>query len=82
MKIKNSFFNKLIAKGVLLLILLLSFTSSLMAESFTIEMADKLRADGRIYAVLAVMLIIFTGIIAFLVYIDRRISKLERKNKP
>jgi hypothetical protein len=46
-----------------------------------VEMADKLREDGKIYAVLAVILIIFAGIITYLFVLDRKISKLEDKNK-
>ena len=41
-------------------------------------MADALRANGKIYVVVTVIGIIFTGIISYLVYIDRKISKLEK----
>jgi hypothetical protein len=44
------------------------------------EMADALRKDGKIYVVVLVLATIFAGIIAFLVRLDRKISKLE-KNK-
>ncbi len=50
----------------------------LMAQ---VEMADQLRSSGKIYGVLAVILIIFIGMIGFLVVQDRRLSKLEEKLK-
>jgi CcmD family protein len=42
------------------------------------EMADKLYADGRIYVVVAVVATIFTGIIVYLINLDRRLAKLEK----
>jgi len=44
------------------------------------EMADRLRADGKIYVVVAVIVAILAGLILYLVRLDRRISKLEKKN--
>jgi CcmD family protein len=44
------------------------------------EMADKLRADGKIYVVVVVLATIFAGIFGYLVYIDRKITKIERDN--
>jgi hypothetical protein len=45
----------------------------------TIEMADQLRADGKIWTVIAVILIIFIGLIAYLIRLDSKISNLEKK---
>ncbi len=36
-------------------------------------------SNGKIYVVLAVCLTIFTGIVLYLVRIDRKISRLEKK---
>ena len=44
-----------------------------------IAMADQMRADGKIWVVFAVISVIFVGIIAFLVNIDRKVSKLEKQ---
>lgn len=44
-----------------------------------IEMADLMRADGKIYVVVAVLLIIFFGLIVYLINLDRKVSKLEKK---
>ena len=46
-----------------------------------VEMADRLRADGKIYVVVAVLLTIFTGIIAYVIRLDRKISRLEKGSK-
>lgn len=60
-----------------LLFLLLSPMVSL-AQNAQPEMADALRKDGKIYVVVLVLATIFAGIIAFLVRLDRKISKLEK----
>ena len=46
-----------------------------------VEMADRLRADGKIYVVIAVLVTIFIGIIAYVIRLDRKISRLERGGK-
>lgn len=43
-----------------------------------IEMADAMRQDGKIYVVVAVLSIVFVGIVGLLVYLERRLSKLEK----
>ncbi len=42
-----------------------------------VEMADAFRADGKIYVVITVLGIIFACLTLYLVYLDRRIKKLE-----
>lgn len=44
-------------------------------------MADSLRESGKIYVVVIIIAIIFLGIVAYLVHLDRKISKLEKDNK-
>ena len=44
-----------------------------------VEMADGLRADGKIYVVVAVLVTILLGIILFLIMIDRKVSDIEKK---
>jgi len=43
------------------------------------DMAGGLRSSGKIYVVVLVLATIFAGIIAFLIYLERRLSKLERE---
>ncbi len=61
-----------------LLFVMLGFIIS-KAQTDGPEMADALRQNGKIYVVITVIGIIFTGIISYLIYIDRKISKLEKK---
>jgi len=42
-----------------------------------VEMADTMRSEGKIYVVVAVVLIILLGLIGYTTHIDRKISKLE-----
>ncbi|MDF7818763.1 CcmD family protein [Runella sp. MFBS21] len=44
-------------------------------------MADQMRADGKIWVVVVVIGVIFAGIIAFLVNLERKVSKLEKQSK-
>lgn len=44
-----------------------------------VEMADELRSSGKIYVVVAVLAIIFLGIIIYLVNLDRKITRLEKE---
>lgn len=46
-----------------------------------VEMADMMRQDGKIWVVVGVILILFIGIILFLISLDRKIAKLEKNNK-
>ena len=46
-----------------------------------VEMADAIRQSGKIYVVVGVLCIIFLGIIAYLISIDRKVSRLESKMK-
>jgi ABC-type amino acid transport system permease subunit len=46
-----------------------------------IEMADKFREDGKIYVVLAVILLILSGMFTYLFLLDKKIKQLEQLNK-
>ena len=48
-------------------------------ESSTADMADAMRSNGRIYVVVAVVVLILIGLILYLVRLDRKISKMERE---
>jgi len=49
-------------------------TNELAAQS---ESTDFLHSTGKIYVVIAVIVAIFIGIIAFLIYLERKLTKLE-----
>ena len=44
------------------------------------KMADAMRSNGKIYVVVAVVLTILLGLIAYLIRLDRKISKLEKES--
>jgi hypothetical protein len=47
------------------------------AQAQEVEMADRLRADGKIYVIVAIILIVLSGLILYLVALDRKVKKLE-----
>ena len=57
------------------LILILLATNICSAQT---EMADAMRANGKIYVVVAVLATIFAGIFAYLIVLDRKITKAEK----
>jgi len=44
----------------------------------SVEMADSMRADGKIYVLVGIIAIVFAGISVYLISTDRKISKLEK----
>ncbi|MGA0109774.1 MAG: CcmD family protein [Schleiferiaceae bacterium] len=46
-----------------------------------VEMADAFRADGKIWVVVAVVGVIFAGILAYLTWMDLRLRKAENSAK-
>lgn len=45
------------------------------------EMATTMRSNGKIYVVVVVLATIFAGIFTYLVYLDRKITRLEKEKK-
>lgn len=62
--------------SLLTLLLLFLFIPGYSQE---VEMADTMRSEGKIYVVVAIVLLILAGLIAYLVMIDRKATRLERK---
>jgi hypothetical protein len=58
---------------------LLAF-SILKAQDKAPEMADTLRQNGKIYVVVAIIGVIFAGIIIYLIRLDRKITRLENNS--
>ena len=71
---------KIIYKFFLIVsVILFSSLSAFTQQTDEIEMADLLRSSGKIYVVVAVLLIILAGLIIFLIRIDSKVSRLEKK---
>ncbi len=43
-----------------------------------VEMADVMRSEGKIYVLVGIIVLIFIGLLAYVVQTDRRVSKLEK----
>jgi len=43
-----------------------------------VEMADQLRAEGKIYVVVTIILIVLAGLIFYLFLLDKKVKKLEK----
>jgi len=65
----------------LLATLLFSFLTLLLSVQTAMaqDMATEMHSNGKIYVVVFVLATIFAGILGFLVYLERRIKKLESK---
>ena len=66
-------------KFIVLIGLLINFATAFAQQNQPIEMADELRSSGKIYVVIAVIVIIFIGLAIYLFSIDRRLKKIEKE---
>jgi len=71
----NKFFKQVLKP--LLVTLLISINA--LAQDSEIQMADTMRSNGKIYVVLVTVLTVLTGLFLFLIYLEKKISKLENK---
>jgi CcmD family protein len=72
-----------------LCLLLLSLSASAQNEVNTkptadqteVEMADKFRENGKIYIVVAVVMIVLLGIFVYLFMLEKKLAKIEKELK-
>ncbi|MDQ1139670.1 MULTISPECIES: CcmD family protein [Pedobacter] len=69
-------------KKILFSLILMFATVQLFAQDNGVEMADTLRSNGKIYVVVACIVIILLGLLAYLFSIDKRLKKIEKENSP
>ena len=69
----------MIPRILLLLGSLLAAIAGVAQNNDQPQMADVMRSNGKIYVVVAVLVIILLGLILYLVRLDRKISKLEKE---
>jgi ABC-type spermidine/putrescine transport system permease subunit II len=48
-------------------------------QNLPVQMADTMRSNGKIYVVVAVIVTLFIGIVAYLITLDKKIAKLEKE---
>lgn len=62
-----------------------SFTTLLVRAQDSLQkekpqMADAMRSNGKIYVVVTVLLIILAGLFSYLINLDRKMGRLEKKD--
>ncbi|MCC6373032.1 MAG: CcmD family protein [Bacteroidia bacterium] len=57
--------------------MLMAFSAGAQNENGGAQMADVLRENGKIYVVITVIGIIFIALVFFLVYLERKLKRLE-----
>jgi hypothetical protein len=50
-------------------------------QNSRVEMADSMRADGKIYVLVAVIVTLFAGFLIYLVKTEQKIKKVEKSLK-
>ena len=60
------------------LLSLFFMTAAHVTSAQNVEMADTFRSEGKIYVVVAIVLIVLVGLILYLFLMDRKMTKLER----
>lgn len=69
-------------KWMLLIFLLVPAGILVAQEAATDANPEGLRADGKIWVVMAVCLTILAGLLLYMFRIDKKITALEREEKP
>lgn len=67
-------------KFALLAAMLLCFITVNAQPGNDVEMADALRASGKIYVVVVTIVIVFIGLAFYLFSMDRRLKKIEKED--
>ncbi len=75
----NNFFKGF--KKTILTALAFLIVTLVNAQSDKPEMADAMRANGKIYVVVVVCLIILIGLFLYVVRVDRKITRLEKETR-
>lgn len=63
------------------LLLLCVSIASFAQETTTAQQTDFMNSNGKIFVVLAVVVLIVLGLFAYLYALDRRITRLEKEEK-
>lgn len=68
-------------KSIYLTFLLLMVASFVQAQESTVAMADTLRSEGKIYVVVGVVMLLVAGLLGYVIYLDRKLSRIEKHNQ-
>lgn len=73
---------RIVLSIILMFFSLLSYAQEkTTAANSGVEMADTFRSEGKIYVVVAVVLVILLGLLTYVSLLDKKISKIEREIK-
>ena len=72
---------KLFKKSSLLILFVFFLINSFAQDTTTANENGFMYENGKIYVVMAVVVIILIGLFLYMVNLDRKISKLEKKDK-
>ena len=64
-------------KKLTILLAIFFSMSGISPAAAQVEMADTMRAEGKIYVVVAITLTVLAGLIFYLFLIERKVKKLE-----
>ena len=64
-----------------LLLSILMFIVSAVQARQEVEMAYTMRSEGKIYVIVAIILLILAGLIFYLFMLDRKVKRMEDKLK-
>ena len=60
-----------------ILVIALVLATGIANAQAEVEMADGMRSEGKIYVVVGIILIVLTGLVVYLVTLDRKVKRLE-----
>jgi CcmD family protein len=63
----------------LFLLFVFAIMPALLSAQEQVPMADTMRSEGKIYVVVAIVLVILLGIGAYLFMMDRKVTRLEKE---
>jgi len=66
-------------KKIISVLVLAIVSIAVQAQSATVEPVDTMRSNGKIYVVVAVVVTILLGLFLYVINLDRKISRLEKK---
>lgn len=67
-------------KSTYLTSMLLSMATMVNAQESSVAMADTLRSEGKIYVVVGVVILLVVGLLGYVIYLDRKLSRIEKHN--
>ncbi len=50
-------------------------------QNSTVEMADVMRSEGKIYVLVGIIGIVFAGLLVYVINTDRKVTRLEKQLK-